>query len=103
MLSVVVFLLSLQLASSLTADPQLSQKYPSKLSLDEAENYWLYWSVDHNAGTITFAVQVNTPGWIGLGISPNGKMPDSDIVTGWVKDGEGYLQVSHGALHYERP
>jgi hypothetical protein len=32
------------------------------------------------------AEQVATTGWVGFGLSPNGQMPDSDVVIGWVTD-----------------
>ena len=37
--------------------------------------------------------KVATTGWIGLGFSPTGFMPNSDVVIGWVKNGDGYLSV----------
>ena len=36
--------------------------------------------------SIAFAVNVSTTGWVGFGLSPNGQMPQSDVVIGWVKD-----------------
>ena len=59
--------------------------------LDEYGRFTLFWKFD--AENITFEVRANTSGWVGLGFSPNGGMPGSDIVTGWVRDGEAYLQV----------
>ena len=44
--------------------------------------------------TITFAVRVQTTGWVGFGLSPNGQMPNSDVVIGWVKGEESYFDVS---------
>ncbi|XP_065897525.1 putative DBH-like monooxygenase protein 2 isoform X2 [Dysidea avara] len=39
------------------------------------------------------AVRVQTTGWIGLGFSPNGQMPGSDVVIGWVDNtGKRFLQ-----------
>ena len=29
-------------------------------------------------------VSANTTGWVGFGVSPNGQMPRSDVVIGWV-------------------
>ena len=52
------------------------------------EDYALYWSFDNDAQNISFAVRVRTTGWIGFGLSPNGQMPQSDVVIGWV-DGSG--------------
>ncbi len=45
--------------------------------------------------SIRFAVNVSTTGWVGLGLSPTGGMPSSDIVIGWVNDeGQAFLNVS---------
>jgi len=59
--------------------------------LDSAENYLVEWSFNHNE--IIFELTVNTTGWFGLGFSPNGGMPGSDIITAWIKDGQTYIQV----------
>ncbi|CAI8042462.1 DBH-like monooxygenase protein 1 homolog, partial [Geodia barretti] len=64
--------------------------YPFKATLNTAENgglYELYWNFDNVKETISFAVRVNATGWVGLGLSPNGQMPNSDVVIGWVTDG----------------
>ena len=64
--------------------------YPFKATLNTAENgglYELYWNFDNAKETISFAVRVNATGWVGLGLSPNGQMPNSDVVIGWVTDG----------------
>ena len=72
--------------------------YPFKATLNtEAEGglYELYWNFDNDAETISFAVRVQTSGWVGFGLSPNGQMPDSDVVIGWVTaDGETMFHVS---------
>ena len=64
--------------------------YPFKATLNTAESgglYELYWKFDNAKETISFAVRVNATGWVGLGLSPNGQMPNSDVVIGWVTDG----------------
>ena len=64
--------------------------YPFKATLNTAENgglYELYWNFDNAKETIYFAVRVQTTGWVGFGLSPNGQMPNSDVVVGWVTDG----------------
>eukprot|EP00058_Branchiostoma_floridae_P019171 XP_002604660.1 hypothetical protein BRAFLDRAFT_94822 [Branchiostoma floridae] len=58
-------------------------------TLDEAGKYNLFWKFDEEK--IEFEAQVQTTGWVGLGLSPNGGMPGSDIVIGWVKDGKAHL------------
>ena len=55
------------------------------LQLDEEGKYTLFW--DFNTTHIAFEVQVQTLGWIGFGISPNGKMYPADVVIGWVREG----------------
>ena len=72
--------------------------YQFKAILNTAENgglYELYWNFNNDAETISFAVRVQTTGWVGFGLSPNGQMPDSDVVIGWVTDdGETVFHVS---------
>ena len=61
----------------------LSEEY--RFSADLDPSYKLHWNVDIQAGTIAFAVNVSTTGWVGFGLSPNGQMPGSDVVIGWVE------------------
>jgi len=44
-------------------------------------------------------VEVETTGWVGVGFSPNGNMPGSDIIILWVKDGVAYLQARKPIVH----
>ena len=61
----------------------------------DGEVYTLHWGFDVEAQTIRFAVNVSTTGWVGLGLSPTGGMPNSDVVIGWVDEcGQAFLQVS---------
>ncbi|XP_059175988.1 DBH-like monooxygenase protein 1 [Physella acuta] len=57
------------------------------------DNYHLYWNF--NSTHILFKVQVRTNGYIGFGISPNGAMTHSDVVIGWVKDGQSHFSDRH--------
>lgn len=59
--------------------------------LDPHGKYHLKWRFDR--GTITFEIEVETTGYVGFGLSPNGAMALSDIVIGGVTDGRPYLQV----------
>jgi len=71
--------------------------YPFRATLNTEEGgglYELYWRFDNEAETIDFAVRVQTTGWVGLGLSPNGQMPNSDVVIGWVVNSEAFLHVS---------
>lgn len=66
-------------------------------TLDSAGNYHVCWRLyGFDADTeIEFKVEVQTHGYIGFGLSPNGGMTGSDIVTGWIKDGIIYFQVRY--------
>ena len=71
----------------------LSEKYQFSRQLHD--RYTLYWTYDPTAEEVSFAVFVQTSGWIGFGLSPNGQMPGSDVVIGWVDDnGRSYFNVS---------
>ncbi|CAH3176907.1 unnamed protein product [Porites lobata] len=56
-----------------------------------AEKMRLFWTVDWENETVSFAVEADTTGWVGFGFSTSGHMPGSDVVIGWVKDNKGYL------------
>ena len=81
--------------ASVHSEHDLSKEYRFQRVLDSEESYVLYWSFDLEAGTIAFAVNVSTTGWVGFGLSPNGQMPLSDVVIGWVDDnGQPQFHVS---------
>ena len=72
----------------------LSSEFAHHALLDPKELMKLYWTVDWDKETLSFAVEAATTGWVGFGISSgNGKMVGSDLVIGWVKDSKGYLTV----------
>ena len=75
-----------------------SRNFEQSTQLDSEGKYIVCWNF--NATHITFEVHVETAGYVGFGISPNGNMPHSDVVIGWVKDGRTYFSVS---LIYMRP
>eukprot|EP00058_Branchiostoma_floridae_P024993 XP_002610483.1 hypothetical protein BRAFLDRAFT_85624 [Branchiostoma floridae] len=58
-------------------------------TLDVEGKFRLFWKFDDEK--IELEAQVQTTGWVGLGLSPNGGMPRSDIAIGWVKDGTAHL------------
>ena len=86
----VLFAASMQLVNGMQ---NLDLKYPFSNYLDDT--FKLYWDFDMKQQKIDFAVNVSTNGWIGFGISPNGRMLQSDIVLGWVNsDGTAQFHVS---------
>ena len=64
----------------------LSDEY--RFSTQLGDNYHIFWSFDLSTQRIDFAVSVGTTGWVGFGLSPNGQMPRSDVVIGWVDSNE---------------
>ncbi|XP_035690508.1 DBH-like monooxygenase protein 1 isoform X1 [Branchiostoma floridae] len=77
--------LRLVVAVAVLSATRLEAKFTHSAYLDAArEKYFLQWRYD--AETITFRVEVATLGYVGFGISPNGDMTGSDIVTGFVTD-----------------
>ena len=69
------------------------KEFNHRLQLDSEGKYIVHWKF--NASHITFEVHVETHGYIGFGISPNGDMPHSDVVVGWVKNGTTFFSVSY--------
>ncbi|KAL9952241.1 hypothetical protein ACROYT_G039464 [Oculina patagonica] len=90
------------LISARAAD--LSSEFAHHAVLDPAELMKLYWTVDWDKETVSFAVEAATTGWVGFGFSSgNGKMAGSDVVIGWVKDSKGYLTVSNDCIITHHP
>ena len=73
------------------AEVEPTEWFPNRVELHPGDRYWLFWK--HDSVTITFELHVRTKGWVGLGISPNGYMQDSDIFTAGVRENRGYIQV----------
>jgi len=46
--------------------------------------YTIHWTVDVDKGEIALAVEVETDGWVGFGISETGGMVGSDVSIGWI-------------------
>ncbi|KAK8384812.1 hypothetical protein O3P69_014395 [Scylla paramamosain] len=61
--------------------------------MDHRGHYVMLWSPEKEG--LTLEVQVATKGYVGLGFSPTGAMKGSDVVIGWVADGQVYLQDRH--------
>ncbi|KFM72379.1 DBH-like monooxygenase protein 1-like protein, partial [Stegodyphus mimosarum] len=60
--------------------------------LDDFGRYHLFWKVDKSNERLLFKIEVQTKGYVALGLSPHGGMPGSDIAFGWVKNGKAFLQ-----------
>ena len=89
----VMLLLLLFLAHS-TVSADLFSEYAHHAVLDAEEKMKLFWNIDWDAETVSFAVEAETTGWVGFGFSTrSGQMIGSDVVIGWVKDNKGYLTV----------
>lgn len=71
----------------------LADRYRFSANLDDG--YKLHWNFDLEDQTVVFAVNVSTKGWVGFGLSPDGRMPLSDVIIGWVdNDGNTTFNVS---------
>ncbi|XP_033106274.1 DBH-like monooxygenase protein 1 [Anneissia japonica] len=68
--------------------------------LDEEYEVLLKWRIDGD--DIFIEMSAKTQGYVAIGFSPNGGMPGSDIVAGWVKDGKAFLSDRH-AITYSKP
>lgn len=89
----------LLIACSSTFSPALgsdhTDDYMFSTTLNQDPEYVLHWSVDLEEEEIRFAMDVDSSGWIGLGISENNQMTDSDVITAWIDNqGDVQLQVS---------
>ena len=89
-----VLLLATNFGATVPVD--LQAKYPfSAVLFDQGGQYYaLYWNFTRSTESIYFAVNVSTTGWVGFGLSPNGGMPGSDVVMGWVSNSETIFAVS---------
>jgi hypothetical protein len=48
--------------------------------IDFHESFRASWVLDETNTTIRFLLQAETRGWVGIGISPDGKMSNSDMI-----------------------
>eukprot|EP01084_Bolivina_argentea_P149057 260473_1 len=82
--------------------------------MDTDEKYTLYWTnlnssecveqFDFKADCVHIGLEVESFGWIGFGLSPNGQMPESDIIIGWIDDsGEPHLQSRYTSTQRSTP
>lgn len=71
----------------------LSDTLKRSLILDNYGRYSAEWEVDFDTEIITFSVDVETTGYVGLGISMNPSMAGADIVIGGIRNGEPYFDV----------
>ncbi|KAB0798512.1 hypothetical protein PPYR_09505 [Photinus pyralis] len=58
-------------------------------------DYRLLWSLGPSPQDITFELQVRTLGYVGFGFSKDGRMAGSDMIVGWVDQGQVYFQDRH--------
>ena len=66
------------------------EKYENYAEL-EKNIYHLYWNISDDF--LIAEIHVKTTGWVGFGLSPDGKVRDSDIFIGWIKDGYVFYSV----------
>ena len=95
-MAVVAWLLFAALLSSCRCDEHiadLASQY--RFTTQLGDSYHIFWSFNVTTERIDFAVSARTTGWVGFGVSPNGQMPRSDVVIGWVdSNGQAFFHVS---------
>ena len=96
-LTVLLFLLGI--VCGIPIDNDLRDRYDFQLDLEfqqeGATPLQFFYTYDRENETLKMAVKVQNLGWVGIGLSPNAFMPDTDVVIGWVDEsGRGFLQVS---------
>lgn len=80
------------LTSTLCQVHNLDTEY--RFSVKLSDTYSFHWNFDLDTQYIEFAVAAQATGWVGFGLSPNGMMPRSDVVIGWVdNNGTAFLHV----------
>lgn len=66
--------------------------------------YRFYWNLtkseDGNSTELIGEIQCRTLGWMGFGLSPNGKMRGSDVIVGWIDDGAVNFTVNNQLILY---
>uniref|UniRef100_H3DG29 Monooxygenase, DBH-like 1, like n=1 Tax=Tetraodon nigroviridis TaxID=99883 RepID=H3DG29_TETNG len=87
-----LFLLFLRTEGTETSKPS---DLPFVDYLDQDHLVRLSWGFDNFQGSITFELVVNTTGWVGFGLSPNGGMKGSDIVIGGIGPAGRYFADYH--------
>lgn len=68
--------------------------------LDRKNRFHFFWKVDKTKEQIVFRIEVETKGYVAVGLSTNGGMAGSDIAIGWIKNGKVYLQVRVYVIFY---
>jgi len=75
----------------LVSNPLQGKSYDRSAFLDPEQKYKLYWKIDRTNLIIHGAVEVETTGWVGFGITRLG-MEGADVFIGWIgEDGVPYL------------
>ncbi len=62
------------------------------------DNFRVYWTIA--GGNITMAISAKTVGWVSIGLDPEDKMLNADVILGWVELGKVHIvdAFSTGAL-----
>ena len=96
----ILLIISLSLADPIPTPPTRSassikpiptEPFGNVWQLDSSGNYWLFWKT--NSTHITFETHVKTKGYVGFGLSTNGKMFPADVVVGWIEN--------NGTVHFK--
>lgn len=90
----IVYVFISLLIDAICGAPVPTENYANKLILVKPDIYVLYWNYTEN--DILFETHVKNLGWSAFGISPNGGMPNSDVIVSWVNpDGSIHFTDRH--------
>ncbi|MCU0799167.1 MAG: hypothetical protein MUC62_05790 [Candidatus Thermoplasmatota archaeon] len=79
-------------------DGKVSQGEYKESATYDFDNFRVYWTVAN--GNITMAISAKTTGWVSIGLAPEDKMLNADVLLGWVELGKSHIvdAFSTGAL-----
>jgi hypothetical protein len=92
-----IIVFCLLILKSLTAD------YTQSVDVWGDDTFLFIWTVDTEAKTITYDIEANTKGWVGVALSPNGELNGSDAIIGFVEKATGEPKVNDYFIVNDKP
>lgn len=94
-----IFAILADIANSAQISPTSLITFQNREQLDNEGKVWLGWEFDNETDLILFEMEVETTGYVGLGISPSSSMAGADIfIAGVFDNGTSYGMVSCNKL-----
>jgi len=77
-------------------DPTGPSQTPDGWTTYELEGYTLEWLVEDSTGSLRVRMTAPTTGWVAVGFDPTTMMMESNLIIGYVSDGEPQLRDDWG-------